>query len=952
MASITQKIPNFVLGISEQPDDQKLPGQVRNAVNVVPDITEGLMKRPGSKFVATLANQQSDGCWFNYYRDENEGSYVGQVARNGSVRVWRCSDGQEMTITNSGSPASYLNHTQDGHIQTLTINDTTFLVNRTKTVSMTGAVAPSKPDTHSAYIELKQIQPRRQYALNIYSNTTTALERSATTVTVTGPFTNNVAGHDDARATGSKVHVDPTTGIAVRVTVAGQPFVEGYDTSPPNAQYDTQYTLRVDLLHGGSYTSTLPTFTVVVEGLNYTVTVTKEVSASYKGNLSRVRPVPVDIEAETSTSVAGVLNSIVSEISGVTATILGNGIYLTHSSAFNIEVLESDLFEITQDRVNDISKLPTQCKDGYIVKVTNSAQLTEDDYYLKFVGTDGDGPGVWEECAGPGIETTFDATTLPYILQRTGATTMTLGTYTWSQREVGDDNTNKKPSFVGKKINQVLFHRDRLVFLSGSNIILTQPGDLGNFWNKTALTFSGIDRIDISCSSSSPNELVDGIEMNTGLVLFSSNAQYLFTTDDTALNPETAKVYALSTYNYNIDVSPISLGTTLAFVDNAGKFSRFFEMVNIRREGEPDVVEQSKPVSKLMGTGLNLVANSRENSFVFMAEKDTQNVVGFRYYGQVQERLQGAWFKWRLRRPITHHFVVDDDYYVVHDDKTLTRTPLLTSAATPSILNDEDQFDIHLDHFVTVPAGSLTYNATTRKTTFALPAAFNTSGSIGAIVTNNSEDKGRYQIVEGTEQAFESLVGETSVIDVNDSINAEFIDLNTADLEGATVYDLESGTTSINSLAGASTEYDSGGQTVSLTGDWTAQPITVGYLYEMSVELPTIFPTQTKDKRVVADTSGSLILQRLKFNFGAVGEFWTTLKRTGKADYVDKHESSLMNGYSANTVPYVDDSFRTLPVYERNINVNVILKSTHPSPATLQSLSWEGEYTNNFYKRI
>ena len=44
MATITQTIPNYALGISEQPDEQKLPGQVRDAVNVVPDITDGLTK--------------------------------------------------------------------------------------------------------------------------------------------------------------------------------------------------------------------------------------------------------------------------------------------------------------------------------------------------------------------------------------------------------------------------------------------------------------------------------------------------------------------------------------------------------------------------------------------------------------------------------------------------------------------------------------------------------------------------------------------------------------------------------------------------------------------------------------------------------------------------------------------------------------------------------------------
>ena len=36
MSTITQTIPSYKLGISEQPDEQKLPGQVRNAVNVVP----------------------------------------------------------------------------------------------------------------------------------------------------------------------------------------------------------------------------------------------------------------------------------------------------------------------------------------------------------------------------------------------------------------------------------------------------------------------------------------------------------------------------------------------------------------------------------------------------------------------------------------------------------------------------------------------------------------------------------------------------------------------------------------------------------------------------------------------------------------------------------------------------------------------------------------------------
>ena len=41
-------------------------------------------------------------------------------------------------------------------------------------------------------------------------------------------------------------------------------------------------------------------------------------------------------------------------------------------------------------------------------------------------------------------------------------------------------------------------------------------------------------------------------------------------------------------------------GTTIAYVDNSGKFSRFMEMANTQREGEPSVVEVSKVVPTLL----------------------------------------------------------------------------------------------------------------------------------------------------------------------------------------------------------------------------------------------------------------------------------------------------------------------------------------------------------------
>ena len=142
---------------------------------------------------------------------------------------------------------------------------------------------------------------------------------------------------------------------------------------------------------------------------------------------------------------------------------------------------------------------------------------------------------------------------------------------------VGDDVTNPLPTFVGQRINKVLFFRNRLALLSGENVITSRPGTLGtpDFFVESALTVSASDPIDISAASMFPSELFDGIEINTGLLVFSTNQQFLLSSDDTVLNPDTAKLRSVATFNYNKDIAPISLGTTVAYVDNSNKFSPF-----------------------------------------------------------------------------------------------------------------------------------------------------------------------------------------------------------------------------------------------------------------------------------------------------------------------------------------------------------------------------------------
>ena len=96
MTSVTQKIPNFAGGISQQPDELMPQGSVRDAVNVVPDVTDGLRKRTGSRLINPLLTDQ-EGTWFNF--DYAPGlKFIGKVGLDGRVNMFYAQDGQPAPV--------------------------------------------------------------------------------------------------------------------------------------------------------------------------------------------------------------------------------------------------------------------------------------------------------------------------------------------------------------------------------------------------------------------------------------------------------------------------------------------------------------------------------------------------------------------------------------------------------------------------------------------------------------------------------------------------------------------------------------------------------------------------------------------------------------------------------------------------------------------------------------
>ena len=991
MPNITQTIPALTAGISQQPDEQKLPGQVKDMVNALPDITQGLLKRPAGKFVASLSdgsnNSTTNGKWFHYYRDENE-QYIGQIARDGVVRMWDCLTGAEKNVVDGIGNNTYLIHTDDEDLQTLTLNDFTYINNRSITTEMDTTTEPLGNFQKEIFVELKTISYSKQYSLNVFDNTNTSTVTTATRINVAlvnssnnycdsafhmrthanrgnSPFarcgTQAGDGRDafapnvgtrifsvdsnktltDEGATGGTLangtlsdtsysypvnifnssHQGSQTGrknLYFRIATTGQsvPYTEG-SGSTQTTTYQARYTTTYDLLHGGEGWEQGDYFYVFMKDAYYKITIDEISTSVVQANLALVRPQPTPFDTETTITAESILGDIRTELLQATdsngnnnfqasdITQIGTGLHIKRSSIFNASTPVGQLLNVVASKVNDVGDLPTQCKHGMVVEVVNST-AEEDNYYVKFFGNnDKDGEGTWEECAKPGRKIRLKKSTMPVLLIRTADSNFRLteldgSTYTisgvdysvpqWDDALVGDDVTNPEPSFIGKNINKMLFFRNRFSILADENIVMSRPGDFTNFFAKSAIQLIDSDPIDIAASSEYPAIIFDGIQVNTGLVLFSKHQQFMLTTDSDIFSPRTAKINALSTYNFNYSTNPISLGTTLGFLDNAGKYSRFFEMAQVQREGEPQVIEQSAVVDRLFEKDLKLISNSRENSVVFFSEEGTSTLYGYRYFDQITERKLASWFKWTLTGTIQYHCMQDDNLFVVvrNNNKDQLLKYAIKMDSTSAALAEHR---VHLDNLMEFSQWQ--YNPKEKKSYSVVPVGIESTNQLAAYAINTANNKGRYGLI---------------------TVN---------------------------------------GSTLELDGNWNGLTVYIGYLFTMEVELPTIYYLTQSGQNWRADTRAHTILHRVKFAFGPVGLFETTLKRTGRVDYTETFELTGADSYQANTSSINDDNnLRTVPIYDRNINSSLTIKSTPPAPATIHNMTWEGVYTDNNYTRV
>ena len=176
------------------------------------------------------------------------------------------------------------------------------------------------------------------------------------------------------------------------------------------------------------------------------------------------------------------------------------------------------------DTVQRFSLLPATAPADYTVLVKTDPNGDEaGSYYVKY----NDEEKVWEECVCPNILVGLDATTMPHALVREADGSFTFKKLEWTERKVGDEDSNPLPSFVDYAISDIFFYRNRLGLLSGENVILSESGEYFNFWMTTATDILDIDPIDVATTTTRINFLNYAIPFDGELYCFSDKSQFV-----------------------------------------------------------------------------------------------------------------------------------------------------------------------------------------------------------------------------------------------------------------------------------------------------------------------------------------------------------------------------------------------------------------------------------------
>lgn len=398
-----------------------------------------------------------------------------------------------------------------------------------------------------------------------------------------------------------------------------------------------------------------------------------------------------------------------SAVSGLTLTRYGSVIHVqsTDSTDFVVEVGDShggDHLKVFKGETLDFKQLPIEGPNNFVIKVSGDNQKAQDDYYVNF------SDGVWKETVEPNIEIALNASTMPHKLSKLANGNFQFDPASYANRKVGDDDTNPFPSFVGYKLADIFFHKNRLGVLADENVIFATAGEFldFDFFRKSTLTIIDSDPIDVAVSSNKVSILKHAVPFNEALLLFSDLTQFKVTADP-VLTPETVNVANTTEFETSLRAKPAAAGKYVYFASKRGAWSGMWEYFVDTDTDVNDANEISSHIPEyLNGEIINIQASSNEDMILAQTSNDAKAIYVYRYYWSGREKLQASWSRWVFDGDVIGFSFNRADITILikrGNNLFLEKINLSVDEATEYTTG---KFSIHLDRRVILETGGLT----------------------------------------------------------------------------------------------------------------------------------------------------------------------------------------------------------------------------------------------------
>ncbi|GAB7497878.1 phage nozzle protein [Bilophila wadsworthia] len=379
---------------------------------------------------------------------------------------------------------------------------------------------------------------------------------------------------------------------------------------------------------------------------------------------------------------------------------------------------------VCKGKVQRFSDLPTVAPRGFVTEIIGDASSSFDNYFCVFEPSDaGDafGSGTWKETVKPGIPCKLDPATLPHALIRQADGTFTFGPLKWGERSCGDETSAPFPSFVGRTLNGLFFYRNRLSFLSGENVVMSEVGEFFNFFLTTVTTLVDSDVVDVAASHTKSSILHHAVTFSGGLLLFSDQSQFVLE-HDTVLSNATVSVKPVTEFEASMRAAPVSSGKTVFFATDKGEWGGVREYITLPDNSDQnDASDITAHVPRYVRGGISrLECSTNEDMLLVLSDQKRTSLWLYKYFWNGSEKIQSAWSRWDMCGEVLSAAILNTGIYLIMqygDGVYLEKMDI-----TPGYKDEGETFEYCLDRKLTEQDVTLgAYDAINKTTAITLP---------------------------------------------------------------------------------------------------------------------------------------------------------------------------------------------------------------------------------------